>query len=68
MLFGDKTNESGSAFDRINVRRLFLGIERAIAIAGRNVMFEFNDEFTRAEFYAAKHCWTLKEKFKVEEV
>ena len=51
MLFGDKTNESRpSAFDRINVRRLFLGIERAIAIAGRNVMFEFNDEFTRAEF------------------
>ena len=51
ILFGDKTNESRpSAFDRINVRRLFLGIERAIAIAGRNVMFEFNDEFTRAEF------------------
>ena len=51
LLFGDKTNESRpSAFDRINVRRLFLGIERAIAIAGRNVMFEFNDEFTRAEF------------------
>jgi hypothetical protein len=51
MLFGDKTNSSRpSAFDRINVRRLFLGIERAIAIAGRNVMFEFNDEFTRAEF------------------
>ena len=51
MLFGDKTNESRpSAFDRINVRRLFLGIERAIAVAGRNVMFEFNDEFTRAEF------------------
>ena len=51
MLFGDKTNESRpSAFDRINVRRLFLAIERAIAIAGRGVMFEFNDEFTRAEF------------------
>ncbi len=51
LLFGDKTNESRpSAFDRINVRRLFLGIERAIAVAGRNVMFEFNDEFTRAEF------------------
>jgi hypothetical protein len=51
MLFGDKTNESRpSAFDRINVRRLFLAVERAIAIAGRNVMFEFNDEFTRAEF------------------
>jgi phage tail sheath protein FI len=51
ILYGDKTNESRpSAFDRINVRRLFLGIERAIGIAGRNVMFEFNDEFTRAEF------------------
>jgi len=51
VLFGDKTNLSRpSAFDRINVRRLFLGIERAIGIAGRNVMFEFNDEFTRAEF------------------
>ena len=51
MLFGDKTNESRpSAFDRINVRRLFLAVERAIGIAGRNVMFEFNDEFTRAEF------------------
>ena len=51
ILYGDKTSESRpSAFDRINVRRLFLGIERAIGIAGRNVMFEFNDEFTRAEF------------------
>jgi hypothetical protein len=51
MLFGDKTNASRpTAFDRINVRRLFLGIERAIGAAGRNVMFEFNDEFTRAEF------------------
>ena len=51
MLFGDKTNLARpSAFDRINVRRLFLAIERAIGIAARNVMFEFNDEFTRAEF------------------
>jgi phage tail sheath protein FI len=51
ILFGDKTNSARpSAFDRINVRRLFLGIERAIGAAGRNVMFEFNDEFTRAEF------------------
>jgi len=50
MLFGDKTNSARpSAFDRINVRRLFLGIERAIGAAGRNLMFEFNDEFTRAE-------------------
>ena len=51
MLYGDKTNLfRPSAFDRINVRRLFLVIERAIAIAARNVLFEFNDEFTRAEF------------------
>jgi phage tail sheath protein FI len=51
MLFGDKTKQSRpSAFDRINVRRLFLTIERAISKAGENVMFEFNDEFTRAEF------------------
>lgn len=51
LLYGDKTHMSRpSAFDRINVRRLFLVIERAIAIAARNVMFEFNDEFTRAEF------------------
>ena len=51
LLFGDKTMLARpSAFDRINVRRLFLAIERAIALAARNVMFEFNDEFTRAEF------------------
>ena len=51
LLYGDKTHMARpSAFDRINVRRLFLVLERAIAIAARNVMFEFNDEFTRAEF------------------
>jgi len=51
LLYGDKTKlNRPSAFDRINVRRLFLVIERAIAIAARNVLFEFNDEFTRAEF------------------
>jgi len=51
LLFGDKTFlDRPSAFDRINVRRLFLVMERAIAVAARNVMFEFNDEFTRAEF------------------
>tara|TARA_B100000579_G_scaffold155962_2_gene126879 strand:+ start:2222 stop:3988 length:1767 start_codon:yes stop_codon:yes gene_type:complete len=50
-LFGDKTAlQRPSAFDRINVRRLFLTLERAIAQAAKNVMFEFNDEFTRAEF------------------
>ena len=51
LLFGDKTNLlRPSAFDRINVRRLFLVLERAISLAARNVLFEFNDEFTRAEF------------------
>lgn len=51
LLFGDKTKlNRPSAFDRINVRRLFLVVERAIALAARNSMFEFNDEFTRAEF------------------
>lgn len=53
LLFGDKTKQSRpSAFDRINVRRLFLAIEKSIAIAARNFMFEFNDEFTRSEFVA----------------
>lgn len=51
ILFGDKTALSRpSAFDRINVRRLFLTLERAIERAAKNVLFEFNDEFTRAEF------------------
>jgi hypothetical protein len=50
-LFGDKTMlRRPSAFDRINVRRLFLTLERAISRAARQVLFEFNDEFTRAEF------------------
>ena len=51
MLYGDKTHElRPSAFDRINVRRLFIGIEKSIAQAAKNILFEFNDEFTRAEF------------------
>lgn len=51
LLFGDKTHMNRpSAFDRINVRRLFLVVERAIGEAAKNVMFELNDEFTRAEF------------------
>ena len=51
MLYGDRTRlDRPSAFDRINVRRLFLVLERAIARAAKNVLFEFNDEFTRAEF------------------
>lgn len=51
LLYGDKTKLARpSAFDRINVRRLFLVIERAIAAAAKDVLFNFNDEFTRAEF------------------
>ena len=50
-LFGDKTALSKpSAFDRINVRRLFLVLEKAIATASKFQLFEFNDEFTRAQF------------------
>ena len=51
LLYGDKTHLARpSAFDRINVRRLFLVLERAISQAAANILFEFNDEFTRAEF------------------
>ena len=52
-LFGDKTAlTKPSAFDRINVRRLFLVLEKAIATAAKYMLFEFNDEFTRAQFRA----------------
>jgi hypothetical protein len=51
LLFGDKTLLSRpSAFDRINVRRLFIVLEKSIAKAARSSLFEFNDEFTRAQF------------------
>ena len=51
LLFGDKTKQSKpSAFDRINVRRLFNVIEKAIATASKFQLFELNDEFTRAMF------------------
>jgi len=51
VLFGDKTLLSKpSAFDRINVRRLFIVLEKAIARAAKAQLFEFNDEFTRAQF------------------
>jgi phage tail sheath protein FI len=53
VLFGDKTMLSKpSAFDRINVRRLFITLEKAIARAARFSLFEFNDQFTRAQFVA----------------
>jgi phage tail sheath protein FI len=51
VLFGDKTVQSKpSAFDRINVRRLFIVLEKAIATAAKYQLFELNDEFTRAMF------------------
>ena len=53
VLFGDKTAlSSPSAFDRINVRRLFITLEKAISTASKFQLFEFNDEFTRANFRA----------------
>jgi len=53
ILYGDKTLLSKpSAFDRINVRRLFIVLEKAIARAAKFSLFEFNDEFTRASFIA----------------
>ena len=51
VLYGDKTLQSKpSAFDRINVRRLFLVLEKAISTAARYSLFEFNDSFTQAQF------------------
>ena len=53
VLFGDKTMlDSPSAFNRINVRRLFIVLEKAIATAAKFQLFEFNDAFTRAQFVA----------------
>jgi len=54
ILFGDKTGlAKASAFDRINVRRLFIYLETAIKAAAKDVMFEFNDELTRSSFVNA---------------
>ena len=51
ILFGDKTGLSfESAFDRINVRRLFITIEQAIENAAKSVLFELNDAGTRSNF------------------
>jgi len=51
VLYGDKTAQAKpSAFDRINVRRLFMVLEKAIATAAKYQLFEFNDDFTRAMF------------------
>ena len=54
ILFGDKTGlAKSSAFDRINVRRLFIYLEQAISAAAKDVMFEFNDALTRSSFVNA---------------
>lgn len=51
ILFGDKTAQAKpSAFDRINVRRLFIVLEKAISTAAKFQLFELNDQFTRAQF------------------
>jgi hypothetical protein len=51
VLYGDKTGQvKASAFDRINVRRLFITLEKAISTASKFQLFELNDEFTRAQF------------------
>jgi phage tail sheath protein FI len=53
LLFGDKTcTQKPSAFDRINVRRLFIVLEKTIATAAKFQLFEFNDDFTRSQFRA----------------
>ena len=51
VLFGDKTGlGAASAFDQINVRRLFISVEKAIATAAESFLFEFNDDFTQTQF------------------
>jgi len=51
LLFGDKTSQTfASAFDRLNVRRLFIAVEKAIATAAEGFLFELNDEFTQTQF------------------
>jgi len=51
LLFGDKTGLGrASAFDRINVRRLFIAVEKSIATAAQSFLFDFNDEFTQTQF------------------
>jgi hypothetical protein len=53
LLFGDKTGlgtATGSAFTRINVRRLFITVEKAVATIAASFLFDFNDEFTQTQF------------------
>ena len=58
VLFGDKTAlATPSAFDRINVRRLFLALERRIGSVARGVLFEFNDTTTRNSFFSTVNAY-----------
>jgi len=58
VLFGDKTAlASPSAFDRINVRRLFLNIEKRVENLGKAILFEINDEVTRGGFLATINAY-----------
>ncbi len=58
VLFGDKTAlATPSAFDRINVRRLFLAIERRIGNLAKNVLFELNDQTTRGTFFTTSNSY-----------
>jgi len=51
LLYGDKTMQAfASAFDRINVRRLFIVLEKAISLASKHFLFEFNDQYTQNQF------------------
>ena len=58
VLFGDKTAQSTpTSFDRINVRRLFLNIERRVQAAARGVLFELNDTTTRGSFFSTVNAY-----------
>ena len=58
VLFGDKTAQSTpSAFDRINVRRLFLNVERRVGEVARGVLFELNDTTTRNSFFSTVNAY-----------
>ena len=51
ILYGDRTQQTkSSAFSKINIRRLFIVLEKSIATAAKYQLFEFNDQFTRAQF------------------
>ena len=65
VLFGDKTAQSTpSSFDRINVRRLFLNIERRVQAAARGVLFELNDTTTRGSFFSTVNAYMEEVKAK----